>query len=70
VPAQVREADGEALTLAVSENVIRADLSPIVEARAYSRLMDEHGSSAMVAKLVGKSDRLIVERLDLLRLPT
>jgi ParB/RepB/Spo0J family partition protein len=69
VPAQVREADGEALTLAVAENVIRADLSPIEEARAYRRLVDEHGGSAKVAKLVGKSERLIAERLDLLSLP-
>lgn len=69
VPAQVREADGEALTLAVAENVIRADLSPIEEARAYRRLADEHGSAAKVARLVGKSERLVGERLDLLRLP-
>jgi ParB/RepB/Spo0J family partition protein len=69
VPAQVRAADGEALTLAVVENVIRADLSPIEEARAYRRLVDEHGGGAKVARLVGKSERLIAERLDLLRLP-
>jgi len=69
VPAQVREPDGEALTLAVAENVIRADLSPSDEARAYRRLVDEHGSNGKVAKLVGKSERLIAERLDLLRLP-
>lgn len=69
VPAQVREADGEALTLAVAENVIRADLTPVEEARAYRRLVDEHGDAAKVATLVGKSERLIAERLDLLRLP-
>ncbi len=69
VPAQVREAHGEALTLAVAENVIRADLSPIEEARAYRRLADEHGGAAKVARLVGKSERLVGERLDLLRLP-
>jgi ParB/RepB/Spo0J family partition protein len=69
VPAQVREVDGEALTLAVAENVIRADLSPIEEARAYRRLVDDHGDTAKVAKLVGRSERLLVERLDLLRLP-
>ena len=43
-------ADGEALTLAVAENVIRADLSPIEEARAYQRLADEHGGAAKVAR--------------------
>jgi ParB/RepB/Spo0J family partition protein len=69
VPAQVREIDGEALTLAVAENVIRADLSPLEEARAYRRLVDEHGDAAKVAKLVGKSERLVGERIDLLRLP-
>src|SRR3954449_7360500 len=69
VPAQVREVEGEALTLAVAENVIRADLSPLEEARAYRRLVDEHGDAAKVAKLVGKSERLVSERLDLLRLP-
>jgi ParB/RepB/Spo0J family partition protein len=69
VPAQVRDDDGEALTLAVAENVIRADLSPIEEARAYRKLADEHGSAAKVARLIGKSERLVGERLDLLRLP-
>jgi ParB/RepB/Spo0J family partition protein len=69
VPAQVREVEGEALMLAVAENVIRADLSPLEEARAYRRLVDEHGDAAKVAKLVGKSERLVSERIDLLRLP-
>src|SRR5436309_4067465 len=56
VPAQVREADGgEALTLAVAENVIRADLTPVEEAEAYRRLIEEHGDTAKVAKLVGRS---------------
>lgn len=69
VPAQVREGEGDALTLAVAENVIRVDLNPVEEARAYRRLADEHGDAAKVASLVGKSERLIGERLDLLRLP-
>jgi ParB family chromosome partitioning protein len=34
VPAQVRDADGEALALAVAENVVRADLNPVEEVRA------------------------------------
>src|SRR6266581_202560 len=69
VPAQVRDADGEALTLAVAENVIRADLTPVEEAEAYRRLVDERGDAATVAKLVGRSEKLIAERLELLRLP-
>jgi ParB family chromosome partitioning protein len=68
VPAQVRDGDGDALALAVAENVIRADLNPVEEARAYERLVAEHGGAAKVAKLVGRSARLIGERLDLLRL--
>src|SRR6478609_1842160 len=69
VPAQVRDADAASLTLAVAENVIRADLTPLEEARAYRRLVEEHGDTAKVAKLVGKSERLVSERIDLLRLP-
>jgi hypothetical protein len=69
VPAQVRDVDGEALTLAVAENVIRADLNPLEEARAHQRLVDEHGNTAKVAKLVGKREKLIAGRLDLLKLP-
>jgi ParB family chromosome partitioning protein len=69
VPAQVRDGDGDALTLAVAENVIRADLTPVEEAEAYRRLIDEHGAAAKVAKLVGRSEKLIRERLDLLQLP-
>jgi ParB/RepB/Spo0J family partition protein len=68
VPAQVRDADGDALTLAVAENVIRADLNPVEEARAYERLVAEHGDAGKVAKLVGRSEKVIGERLDLLRL--
>jgi ParB family transcriptional regulator, chromosome partitioning protein len=69
VPAQVRGGDGDALTLAVAENVIRADLTPVEEAEAYRQLVKEHGAAAKVAKLVGRSEKLIRERLDLLRLP-
>ena len=69
VPAQVRDGDGETLSLAVAENVIRADLTPVEEAEAYRRLVDEHGDAAKVAKLVGRSEKLIGERLELLRLP-
>jgi ParB/RepB/Spo0J family partition protein len=62
VAAQVRDANGDTLTLAIAENVIRADLTPIEEARAYRRLADEHGSSTKVARMVGRSERLIAER--------
>jgi ParB/RepB/Spo0J family partition protein len=69
VPAQVRDGDGETLSLAVAENVIRADLTPVEEAEAYRRLVDDHGDAVKVARLVGRSEKLIGERLELLRLP-
>ena len=47
VSPQVRDADEQALTLAVSANVIRTDLNPLVEARADRRLVDKHGDAAM-----------------------
>jgi ParB family chromosome partitioning protein len=65
----VRDGDGDALTLAVAENVIRGDLNTVEEARAYERLVAEHRNATKVAKLVGRSEKLIGERLDLLRLP-
>jgi hypothetical protein len=60
---------GASMHLRAADNVIRADLSPIEGARWYRRLVDKHDGSAKVASLVGKSERLIAERLDLLRLP-
>jgi hypothetical protein len=65
----VRDVDGDALTLAVAENVIRADLNPVEEAHAYERLIAQEGDAAKVAKLVGRSEKLIGDRLELLRLP-
>ena len=44
VPVSVREfSDGEALEVAIIENVQREDLSPIEEAEAYQRLVAEFG---------------------------
>jgi ParB family transcriptional regulator, chromosome partitioning protein len=71
VPAIVREADDrEALALAVVENVVRTDLDPIEEARAYARLCDEMGlTQAEVAQAVGRSRVSITNGLRLLDLP-
>src|SRR5262249_36319304 len=46
VPPPVRDGDEASLTLAVAENVIRVDLSPLEEAHAYRRLVEEHGDRA------------------------
>lgn len=70
VPAVVREAGPEQeLELALVENLQRADLSPLEEAAAYQRLMDEFGlTQEQVATKVGKSRPAVANVLRLLGL--
>jgi ParB family transcriptional regulator, chromosome partitioning protein len=71
VPVVVREmSDGEALELAIVENVQRADLNAIEEAAAYHELMDRFGyTQERIAKEVGKSRSHVANTLRLLKLP-
>ncbi len=71
MPVIVREMDdGEALQLAIIENVQRQDLSPIEEAEGYRRLLDEFGfSQDAVARVVSKSRSHIANTVRLLSLP-
>lgn len=71
VSAVVKEADDRALlTLALIENLQRDDLTPIDEATAYQRLMDEFTMpQAEVARLVGKDRSTVSNSLRLLKLP-
>ena len=71
VPVYVRElSDGESLELALVENLQRDDLSPLEEATAYQRLMNEFGlTQEEVAERVGKSRPTIANALRLLKLP-
>lgn len=71
IPAVVREATGnQTLVEAIVENVQRADLSPLEEARAYSRLLEEYGMTQdEIATRVGKSRPTISNTLRLLQLP-
>lgn len=71
IPAVVREATGtHTLVEAIVENVQRADLSPLEEARAYSRLLEDYGMSQdEIATRVGKSRPTISNTLRLLQLP-
>jgi len=71
VPVVVRElSDAESLELALIENVQRDDLSPIEEATAYQRLVDEFGhTQEAIAAQVGKSRSAVANSLRLLRLP-
>ena len=71
IPAIVRDfADGEALEIALIENVQREDLNPIEEAEAYHRLTEEFGhSQKALASLVDKSRSHVANLMRLLDLP-
>ncbi len=62
--------DRQALELAIVENVQRADLNPIEEARGYQALIEEFSyTQADLAATIGKSRVHVTNALRLLRLP-
>jgi ParB family chromosome partitioning protein len=71
VPAVVKDAVPRAmLELALVENVVRADLSPLEEAAAYRQLIDDFGlTQTAVAERVGRSRVSVTNTLRLLALP-
>jgi ParB family transcriptional regulator, chromosome partitioning protein len=71
IPAIVREIDDQTLlTLALVENLQRADLNPIEEAEGYQRLVDEFKlTQQQVADVVGKDRSTVANLLRLLALP-
>lgn len=71
VPVVIRDATPQAmLELAIIENVVRADLSPLEEAHAYKQLIDDFGlTQAAVAERVGRSRVSITNTLRLLNAP-
>lgn len=71
VPVVVMDATPQAmLELAIVENVVRADLSPMEEAHAYRRLIEDfHLTQGEVAERVGKSRVAITNTLRLLNAP-
>lgn len=71
VPVVIKDlSDREAFTLALVENVQREDLSPLEEALAYRRLIDEFDfTQQSVAEEVGKSRSAVANALRLLNLP-
>ncbi len=71
VPIVVREAaPRDLLELALVENVQRQDLTPLEEAQAYRRLIDEfHLTQEAVAGQVGRSRVTVTNALRLLSLP-
>lgn len=71
IPAIVREInDKELLTLALVENLQRADLNPIEEAEGYQQLMSTYSLTQQeTAEIVGKDRSTIANMLRLLGLP-
>ena len=71
IPALVRETDDRTmLTLAMVENLQRADLDPIEEADGYQRLIEEFDLTQQeVADVVGKDRSTVANALRLLALP-
>lgn len=68
VPVEVT--DGEALEIAIVENVQRADLNAMEEALGYHALASEFKHSAEeIAKLVGKSRSHVANMMRLTKLP-
>jgi ParB family transcriptional regulator, chromosome partitioning protein len=71
LPAVIRDADDrDSLLLALVENVVREDLSPVEEARAFAVLMDEFALTlGDLAGRVGLSKPAVSNRMRLLDLP-
>lgn len=72
IPAIVRDFDDQTmLVLALVENLQRADLNPIEEARGFKRLSDEFGyTQQQIADGIGKDRTTVTNLLRLLTLPS
>lgn len=72
VPIVVKEelAEGDALQVALIENIQREDLNPIEEALAYHQLHEDFGlTQEEIAKRVGKERSTVANFLRLMKLP-
>jgi len=71
IPAIIKEIDDRTiLTLALVENLQRADLNPIEEGEGYHRLSNEFGlTQQQIAETVGKDRTTIANMLRMLQLP-
>ncbi len=71
LPALVRDlSDGEALEIALIENIQRSDLNPLEEARAFGQLLEQFNyTQQQLANSVGKSRSHIANTMRLLTLP-
>jgi ParB family transcriptional regulator, chromosome partitioning protein len=71
IPAVIKDIDDRALlTLALVENLQRADLNPIEEGEGYQRLVTDFSLTQLeVAEIVGKDRSTVANMLRLLNLP-
>lgn len=71
IPAIIQELDAESVSISrATENLQRADLTIIEEARIYSRLHVDHKMTwDMIAKRTGKTPGVVKRRYDLLKMP-
>src|SRR5436305_772715 len=72
VPVVVKEmmGEGDALQIALIENIQREDLNPIEEAQAYHQLHEEFGlTQEEISRQVGKERSTVANFLRLLKLP-
>ncbi len=72
VPAVIKELlqEGDALQIALIENIQREDLNPIEEASAYHQLHEDFGlTQEEISRRVGKERSTVANFLRLLRLP-
>ena len=71
IPAVVKEIDDQTLlTLALVENLQRADLNPLEEAEGYQRLIEEFAlTQQQVADIIGKDRTTVANMLRVLNLP-
>jgi len=71
IPVIIRDIDDlESLELALIENIQRADLNPVEEARAYQQLLSQFQlSQEEMARKVGKDRSSVANTLRLLKLP-
>lgn len=71
IPAIIKEIDDKAiLTLALIENLQRADLNPVEEGEGYHRLSHDFGmTQQQIAETVGKDRTTVANMLRVLQLP-
>jgi len=70
IPAVIRTGvNGDALNVAITENLHREQLTPLEEARAFQRACDTGMTPADLAAAISVSEQLVKDRLALLKLP-